>query len=331
MAKLLSPLKIGKLQLKNRLVLPPMATDKADTDGYITNALLDYYDEKTKGGMIQLVIVEHNYVTLQGKGSPHQASMADDGAIEGYRKLSDLIHKNGSKAAVQLNHGGAAAWDGTGFPVIAPSAVEHPWKKNSLPETLIIEQIQTIVKDFRDAAVRVQKAGFDAVEIHSAHSYLLNQFYSPLANKRTDTYGGDLEKRLRIHCEIIQAVREATGPEFTILMRLGACDYIDGGNTIEDGVKAAKIVVSAGVDILDISGGMCASANPYSKEPGYFSDSTTAIKNAVDVPVILTGGIVTAIQAEELMQKGAADLIGVGRAILDDSKWAEKEIPTLDH
>lgn len=327
MKKLLSPIKIGKIQMENRLVFPPLATGKSEENGHISDELLAYYDEKSKGGLLQLIIVEHSYVNLQGKVSDRQASVADDSSIEGFHRLSQIIHKNKARAIVQINHGGAVSHDKTGFPVIAPSSLEHPWQKGRIPEPMTTEQIHAIVEDYQKAAIRVQKAGFDGVEIHSAHTYLLNQFYSPFGNQRTDEYGGSLENRLRVHVQIIKAVREAAGPDFLLALRLGACDYKEGGNTIEDGVEAAKILVRAGVDLLDISGGYCGSQNPCSDAPGYFSDSSTAIKNAVDVPVILTGGIVTAQQAEELLNKGAADLIGVGRAVLQDSNWAKKQIP----
>ena len=329
MKKLLTPVQIGKVQLDNRLVFPPLASGKSDDNGHVSQELLDYYDEKTKGGLLQLIIIEHSYVNMQGKASSRQASLAEDSCVEGFSRLADLIHKNGSKVVVQLNHAGSVSANDTGFPVISPSALEHPWEKGRIPRPMTTEEIHDVANDFVQAAIRAQKAGLDGVEVHSAHTYLLNQFYSPLGNQRTDEYGGTLENRLRLHVEIIKAIRAATGPDFLLVVRLGACDYIDGGNTIQDGVKAAKILVDAGIDIVDVSGGFCASQHPTSKEPGYFSDSSAAIKAEVNVPVILTGGVVTALQAEELLERGVADMIGVGRAVLQDSDWAKKEIATL--
>ncbi len=320
MAQLTEPLKSSKLKLNNRIVMPPMATKKADEDGHVTDALLDYYDEKSRGGYLSLIIIEHCYVDLQGRAHERQLSVSDDSTVEGWKKLAEAIHKNRVKVAMQINHAGSGA-DNGGLEIVGPSAVSRPGKQ-VVPIELTRVQIQEIVEAFRLAAKRAKNAGFDAVEIHAAHGYLLNQFYSPLTNLRTDEYGGAIQNRIRIHLEVIRAVREAVGDEFPILLRLGGCDYMDGGSTIEDSVFAACEFEKAGVDILDLSGGFCGYINPHATTPGYFSDMSLAVKQKISIPVILTGGITTAVQAEKLLETGAADLIGVGRAILKDSHWA---------
>jgi 2,4-dienoyl-CoA reductase-like NADH-dependent reductase (Old Yellow Enzyme family) len=190
-------------------------------------------------------------------------------------------------------------------------------------------EIGGIVSDFANAARRVKEAGFDGVEIHSAHGFLLHQFFSPLTNRRTDDYGGSVENRVRIHLEIIAAVKEATGDNFPILVRLGASDYQEGGVTIRESEAAALIFEKSGVSILDISGGFNYFTVPGDNSPGYFSPLTRAIKQKIGIPVILTGGITCAQDAERLLGEDAADLIGVGRAVLNDSGWAEKEIASL--
>ena len=165
------------------------------------------------------------------------------------------------------------------------------------------------------------------MEIHSAHGYLLNQFYSPLTNKREDEYGaGCMENRLRFLLETVKAVREAVGPDFPIAVRLGGCDYAEGGSSIRDAVQAAVMLEKAGVDLLDISGGFCSYRKPGDETPGYFSDMTQPIKQRVKIPVILTGGVHSGRQCEKLLEEGLADLIGVGRAILTDSAWAQKNM-----
>jgi len=179
------------------------------------------------------------------------------------------------------------------------------------------------VEAFRAAALRAKTAGFDGVEIHSAHGYLLNQFLSPLSNKRTDEYGGDILGRIRIHLEVIKAVREEVGDNFPILLRMGACDYREGGTSIEDSTAAAKAFEEAGVDILDISGGFCGYVNPTDNGQGYFSALTEAMKSTVSIPAILTGGVTNPDAAEQLLKDGKADLIGVGRAVYKDSDWAK--------
>jgi len=328
MAYLLQPLEKGKLTLKNRLVMPPMATAKSNEDGSVSQEILEYYDEKTKGGYISLVIVEHSYISKEGKASDRQLSVADDSLIGGLKKLSDIIHRNGSKAVMQINHAGSGTnKDVTGYDPVGPSPVINP-RRGNIPVELTKEEIKRIVMDFRKAALRVKEAGFDGVEIHSAHGYLLNQFLSPLTNKRKDEYGGDIYGRIKIHLEIIKEIRDAVGEDFPILLRIGASDYKEGGTTVEDSKIAAAAFEKAGVDIIDISGGFCGYIIE-DKSPGYFAPLAEAIKDVVSIPVILTGGITKAEDAEKLLKENKADLIGVGRAILNDSTWAKRVIESL--
>ena len=329
MTYLIEPLTSGKLTLKNRLVMPPMATSKSEKDGSVSKAILDYYDEKSQGGYIGLIVIEHSYITKQGKASEGQLSVANKSDFDGLHKLADVIHKNGSKAVMQINHAGSAANTSvTGLDVVGPSAVKNP-RLGNVPKELTQEEIKVIIEDFTKAAVLVKEAGFDGVEIHSAHGYLLNQFFSPLTNKRTDKYGGDVLGRIRLHLEVIAAVKEAVGDDFPILLRLGASDYMDGGSTIEDSKIAAVEFEKAGIDILDISGGFCGYMLANNTTQGYFSSLTKALKEVVSIPVILAGGITEVNAAEELLAEKKADLIGVARAIFKDSKWAEKAIKSF--
>ncbi len=330
MSYLLKPLDQCKLSLSNRIVFPPMATSKSEENGGISKALLDYYDEKSHGGYISLIFIEHSFITQQGKASDRQLSVADDSVIGGLKKLADIIHKNGSKAVMQINHAGSSTSKAvTGYEIVGPSSVVNP-RKGLVPSELTKEDIKRIIENFKDAAKRVKQAGFDGVEIHSAHGFLLNQFYSPLTNKRRDEYGGDLLGRIKIHLDIIKEVREVVCEDFPILLRLGACDYIDGGITIEDSKIVAVEFEKAGVDILDISGGFCGYIVPDLSGQGYFSDITEAIKEVVSIPVILTGGISEIEAAERLLDSGKADLIGVGRAIYNDSFWARKALDKIN-
>lgn len=329
MSYLIKSLVSSKLELNNRLVLPPMATAKCGDDGIVTQEILDYYDEKSRGGYISLIIIEHSFIETQGKASKGQLSIASDDTVEELKKLSNIIHKNGAKAIMQINHAGSLTKSEiTGCGIVGPSAIMNPRNKE-LPKELSKEEIKNIVLNFRNAARRVKMAGFDGVEIHSAHGYLLNEFYSPITNKRSDEYGGNLLGRIKLHLEIIKAVREEVGEDFPILLRLGACDYVDGGNTIADAVEAAIAFKEAGVDILDISGGLQGYTIPGVKEQGYFANVTEAIKKNISIPVILTGGITEVNIAEELLHLGKADLIGVGRAMLKDSLWAKRAIESL--
>ncbi|AHF06452.1 NADH:flavin oxidoreductase [Desulfitobacterium metallireducens] len=329
MTILTTPLKINKLTLKNRLVMPPMALANLE-DGYVNEKLLAYYDEKSKDSAFGLVIIEHSYIAREGRAKPTQLSVATDDVVGGLKKLADIIHSNGSKTFMQINHSGSyIRGEGENPPCVAPSAVPHPIG-GLTPRALMKEEIKKLPGLYRAAARRVKAAGFDGVEIHSAHSYLLNQFFSPLTNKRTDEYGGTLENRIRLHLEVIKEVRDEVGKDYPVMLRLGACDFTEGGITVEDSIFAAKAFEKAGIDAIDITGSMqgYTSAGGNTGE-GYFSVMSRPIKEAISIPVILTGGIVTAAGAESMLKKCNADLIGVGRMVMKDSHWAKKALDEL--
>lgn len=329
MSYLLKPLQAGSLQLTNRLVMPPMATSKAKSNGQVSQEILDYYAEKSEGGYISLIIIEHSYVCQGGQACKQQLSVCEDSTVEGLRKLADVIHRNGSKSVMQINHAGSAAnQEITGNTPLGPSAAAHP-RTGNIPRELTRGEIADIVDAFGNAARRTKEAGFDGVEIHSAHGYLLNQFLSPLTNNRSDGYGGSVHNRIRIHLEVIEAVRAVVGKDFPVLLRLGASDFAEGGTTIEDSQIAAREFEKAGVNILDVSGGLPGYRIPGLEGQGFFTPLAAAIKEVVSVPVILTGGITAVQAAEELLADGRADLIGVGRAILQDSDWARQAIESL--
>lgn len=321
------PIKIKNLEIANRLVLPPMHTGKCP-DGKVSPELCEYYVRRAANGAVGLIITEFSYVSRQGRATPVQLSLADDSDIEGHKTLVDAIHAAGSKVFSQINHAGAAAQtEVTGREVVAPSAVLSPRAKEGavLPRPLTVEEIEQIEEDYTAAAIRSKAAGYDGVEIHGAHGYLYNQFFSPLMNRRHDEYGCDtVENRARIFIETIKKIRTAVGAHHPIAVRLGGCDYMDGGSSIADCAAAARLMVEAGCDYMDISGGMCGTMNPHDKAPGYFWESSKAVKEVVDVPVLLTGGVTEAEQAEALLAEGKADMIGVGRALFKDADWAKK-------
>ncbi len=324
------PITVNQLKLPNRLVLPPMATAKTE-DGKVIQDLLDYYDQKSRGGYIGLIITEHSYINRQGLAHKGQLSISRDSDIPGLKKLVDVIHGNHTAVMAQISHaGGQADPELTGSAAVSASPFFRKGAeegKGRAAEEMTGEQIQDLVSDFARAAGRARDAGFDGVEIHSAHGYLLNQFYSPLINKRDDEYtGSTIEGRVRLHIEIVKAVRDVVGPDYPVALRLGGCDYREGGSTLEDSVAASKLLEESGVDFLDISGGMNGYRIPGIEEQGYFSDMTEMIRKEVSIPVMLTGGIIDADGAERLLVEGKADLIGVGRAILKDTEWAKKSM-----
>ena len=199
------------------------------------------------------------------------------------------------------------------------------WGAGKARAELSPEEIAEIIRAFTEAALRAKSAGYDGVEIHSAHGYLPNQFYSPLTNRRADDYGGSLENRMRFLTETVRAVRSSVGTRFPISVRLGGCDYMEGGSTIADSVQAAIMLQQAGADLLSVTGGMCRYTREDHSEPGYFRDMSSEIKRSVTIPVLLTGGVQTVDEAEALLMEQAADLIGIGRAILKNPNWPVEE------
>ena len=261
------PLKIRNITLQNRIVMPPM--DRSSSrDGSVSDDLIDHYRERAES--TGLIIIEHEYVSPEGRAHPKQLSMAGDEVIEGYRKLADAIHLEGSNAIAQISHAGFEA------------KVENPLNVNAMT----LDDIAHVRESFIKAALRTEKAGFDGVEIHCAHGYLLNQFYSPYTNKRTDDYGGSLLNRSRLTNEIIRGMREALGEDHIIAVRFGAYDYLDGGSRLEDIGEAVMSFENSGVDLLDISGGLCRFKNPLSKEPGWFKELSKIARDASNCPVI---------------------------------------------
>ena len=317
---------INGMELQGRVIMPPLGTYKCTDDGKVTEENLEYYAARAKNPHVSMIITEHSYISSEGQAKPKQLSVSDDSDIEGLKKLTDAIHAGGAKVMCQLNHAGSAAlFEVIGQKAVAPSPVILPAVPKTgddvPPAELTKEQIAEIVQQFAEAAARAKAAGYDAVEIHSAHAYLLNQFYSPLTNQRTDEYGGSLENRLRIHRDVIAAVRKAVGADYPVAIRLGGCDYMEGGSTIGDCVFAARQFAEAGVDLIDLSGGMCRYTIKGHNEPGYFREMSEAVKKEVTVPVLLTGGVKTLADADRLLEEGAADLIGVGRKLFQDAEW----------
>lgn len=329
MSILKSPLQMGKIQLRNRLVMPPMETRRGD-DGAVTDRILDYYDERVSGRLLGLVITEHAYVTREGIASKGQIGADSDDKVPGLARLAETIHRSGTPVIGQIAHAGSAsptALSGLDRP-LAPSAVVNPGPvdhQKVLPREMMLQEIESLRGSFVAAALRMERAGFDGVEIHSAHGYLLNQFYSPLTNQREDRYGYDaVASRLRLQTEIAIEIRERTHEGFLVGIRLGAVDYgMEGGSTLSEVAEATELLAPH-LDFIDISGGLNGTSRGYTDEPGYFSDASSIVRSHCDLPVILTGGIRTAAEAEVLLERGATDLIGVGRPLFKQADYVDR-------
>lgn len=325
MPRLLDPLEVSSLKLKNRLVMPPMNTNLATMKGEVTEASVEHYLKRSRGP--GLVIVEHAYVSLEGKYSLQQLGIYDDSLIPGLKKLVDAVHKNKTLIAIQINHaGGKAVSKVSGTQPVAPSNITP---SGEAAKSLSVEEIEGIIRAFSRAAKRAKEAGFDAVEVHGAHGFLLNQFNSPLCNKRTDEYGGSIENRTCVSVQILKAIQKELGKGFPLMYRLGADDMKPGGITPEDGKAIARILVKSGVVIIDVSGGLCGIAPPELTGPGFFIPLANTVKQAVNVPVIGVGGITTASFADNVISEGKVDLVAVGRAILYNADWAYDAVKSL--
>ena len=315
-------IKVGSLKLRNRLVMPAMQTDRTIL-GRAREDMYKYYRDRSRYSRPGLIVTGHCFIADSGRVDM-QMSIATDRVIEDHFRIAEAIHDGGSAALCQLNHAGSKAKRSFKGAFSASSVNTPSNEMDPEPKALTVPEIKEYEDLFVMAALRAIKAGYDGVEIHSAHAYLLNQFLSPITNKRTDEYGGSMDNRLRFLLETMAKVREAIGDKAVLAVRLGGCDYMEGGNTEEDAVYAAQAIEKAGADLIDLSGGMCRYIRKGHTEPGYFRSMSEKVKAAVSVPVVLTGGVRTLEDAEKLLQEGAADLIGAGRVIYADPAWGKR-------
>lgn len=328
LSKLFEPTNISGMGLKNRLVMSPMLSRTETPDGEVTDYTVDYYRSRAKGG-VGLVIVEMA-TFVHGVCAPFRLQFYDDRFIPGMRRLVEVVKPYGAKIALQLNHHGAQAGKlrlDDSISVMAPSPVLFPGL-GYLPREITQEEIADVVEAWSEAAKRTQEAGFDAVEVHAAHGYLLSQFLSPFTNRRTDWYGGNPENRARFACEVISACRKKVGPGFPIIVRLNGSDHWTGGITSQDAAGQAELFVKAGADAIDVSGGSLYSRQyvfpSYLVPAGYNVPAAEAIKRAVNVPVIVVGRLNDLPLANRVLEEGRADLVALGRSLLVDPDLPNK-------
>jgi 2,4-dienoyl-CoA reductase-like NADH-dependent reductase (Old Yellow Enzyme family) len=323
---------INGMTLKNRFVRSATWEAMAGEDGSCTPKLLDLMGELAKGG-VGMIITSHAYVQKEGQAGPWQLGIYDDRFVDGLRRMTDTVHEHDSRVVMQLAHAGFFANPKlTGQKPIAPSNVEGLAKGER--EELSREGIQEIVRDFGEAARRAESAGFDGVQIHAAHGYLLSQFLSPAFNKRRDEYGGALENRARAVLEVLRSIRGAVGEDFPVLSKMNCQDFVDGGLSLEDAVQAGALLEEAGLDAIELSGGTMISGRFIPSRMGiksedkeaYFRDSAKAFKEKVGIPLILVGGTRTFQLAERLVQEGYADYISMSRPLIREphliNRWA---------
>ncbi len=315
MPRLTDPLAVGPRTLKNRLIMPPMANNLADEQGHVTPRLVEHYAKRSDGPA--LVIVEHAYITPVGRVDPHQLGCWEDACVPGLSQIAEAIHDGGALAAMQITHGGARCpAAATGRQPISPSGVGVPGDKEE-PRPMTLDEIAEIPGLFAAAAGRAAAAGFDGVEVHGAHGYLLNEFMSPYTNRRTDEYGGDDQSRLRLIRETLAAVTDALSADHLLLYRFGAEDDVEGGLTAETAAALAPSLEGWGVHLIDVSGGLCGSRPANRTEPGFFIvPAAAAVKARVSIPVSGVGGVTEADGGRRLHPRwvGGRGLRGTGAA-----------------
>jgi 2,4-dienoyl-CoA reductase-like NADH-dependent reductase (Old Yellow Enzyme family)/thioredoxin reductase len=326
--KLFSPVAINGMTLRNRTVMPAMGTGYGNADSTVSDRLVAYLARRARGG-VGLIISEVCAVLPRGKGFGNEIGAWSDDFIPGLAKLADAVHRAGAKVALQLHHAGRETFEmaAGGMPE-APSAIPSV-VLNQPCEAMSPERIAVVTDAFARAAVRAKEAGFDAVEIHGAHGYLLTQFLSPFSNQRTDAYGGSEENRMRFVLEVVAAVRRAVGPEFPVLIRVSADEMIRGGYGLDFMKRLAPRLAAAGADAIHSSVGVYSTPGNLSiasldTEPGFNLFRARAVRDAANVPVIAVGRIAHPEMAESAIARGDADLISFGRQLLTDPDFVNK-------
>ena len=325
-----SPLLLNsKKTLKNRVVVPPMASETADENGLATEVTLAHYERLTQAGA-GLVMVEYSYVHDSGKSEPKQLGVQSDAHLPGLQKIAEIIHRSGSLAGLQLSHaGGKTERVFTGGALMGPSAIAVPVKDQTLetPTSMTKEDIQLWKDSFLKAVSRAAKAGFDIVEFHAAHGYGINQWLSPITNQRTDGYGGSPENRARLLIEILSEA-QAAEPHLIFAVRLPGQDFVEGGLSRTEMKNLAEKLAHMGLGMIDISSGIGGWRRPRDRRgEGYLVDEAEFIQTGLDVPVIGVGGIENGSFIDEAVSSKRLSLAAVGRAILKDpAAWGRENL-----
>lgn len=326
-ANVFSPLQVKRLGLKNRLVMAPMGTGFGNDDGTVSARTIEHYLARARGG-VGLIVQEATAVRADGLGRQGLLGIWDEAFLPGLRALVAAVHGGGAKIAVQLYHAGRrTSATVIGRQPVAPSAVNCALFPE-LPRALSMPEIVALEDAFAEAAARAVTAGYDAVEVHGAHDYLVNQFMSPLTNRREDDYGGDLDGRLRFPRNVLAKILRVVGPEYPILFRISADQYVAGGLTLADNQTIVPHLIAAGADVIHVSAASTSAEHifcaPMAVAPGNLLTLAAGIKQVATVPVIAVGRIVDVALAEEVLRTGTADLVAMGRALLADPELPNK-------
>jgi 2,4-dienoyl-CoA reductase-like NADH-dependent reductase (Old Yellow Enzyme family)/thioredoxin reductase len=327
MKQLFTPFRIRQVRLKNRIVMPGLASFLFEADGSVTDRTVEHYRCRAAGGPA-MVITEACAVSPEGIVSPHQARIYDDRFIAGFAKISAAIRSEGAVAALQIHHSGRQTSARViGQDPLSPSELPSPSIQGRVAP-LSIDGIQELVRKFGAAAQRARQAGFELVEIHGAHGYLINQFLSGFSNIRSDSYGGDTIGRTRFAREIVQEVRRWVGRDFPISFKISAQEFVPGGLTVDESIEILKILVDAGIDVVQVSAGNDATpewiCQPMFMKKACLADSAASIKRALKIPVMTVGRINDPFLADNIIRQNTADLVCMGRGLLADPEMPNK-------
>ena len=330
-----SQLKLRKnATLSNRVVVPPMASETSDVFGHVTDKTIAHYSRLSESGA-GLIFAEYSFVHPSGRSEANQLGINHDDQIDGLSQIADAIHKSGALAGIQLTHsGGKTESRFAGQALHSPSGIIVPVKDKTLEKSneMTLSDIKNWKEWFLKACDRAVKANFDFVELHAAHGYGLNQWLSPITNKRDDQYGGSTIKNSRILLDIVHAIR-AAHPDLLLSVRMPGQDFIEKGLTVFDAISTAKMLEAAGVDILSISSGIGGWKRPRTRlGEGYLVEEAATIQSQVSIPVIGVGGIETGAYIDHLLNKKIVSLTAVGRAILNDPvSWGQQQLGSIHY
>lgn len=321
------PFTVRRMTVKNRIMMTPMGTNYGEQNGEMSFLHINYYEQRAKGGTGLIMVENASVDSPEGSNGTTQLRIDHDNYIPRLFKLTETIHKHGTCIGIQLNHAGASAQSArTNMQPV--SASDIPSKEGGeIPRPLEKEEILRIVKKYGEAAKRAQTAGFDCVEIHAGHSYLLSQFLSPITNKRTDEFGGPAENRARFARLVMEEVRRQVGPFFPIFLRISADEFMEGGNTLDDCLDYLQYIQEE-ADVIDVSCGLNGSIQ-YQIDSNHFPDGwrsymAKAVKERYNKPCVTMGNIRDPHVAEDILARGDADLIGIGRGLIADPEWVNK-------
>ncbi len=314
------------LILKNRVIVPPMASQTADKKGHVTQKTHNHYKRLSQSNA-SMIMIEYTYVHLSGKSEPNQLGIDSNEKIEGLSLLAKTIENTGALAAIQLTHSGAKSErSSTDGRLLSPSGIAVPTKGAELekPDISTIDDIELIKNSFLDAAIRANKAGFKIIEIHSAHGYGINQWLSPITNQRNDEYGGSIQNRSRILLEIITSIKKEL-PSLVLSVRIPGMDHLENGLTSDETIIISNLLKDAGVELINVSSGIGGWRRPRNRYgEGYLVEDAYLIQQNVNLPVIGVGGIKTAEYINKSLNEKKFSLAAVGRSILNDPSWGQK-------